>query len=83
MDYGNEYIEKLSVAKDKARNYLLVIDSSIEERVPLRDEFDISDEGKELNSLKNIRRNDKTPITNLSEDISDRDFRVDKLSNKR
>ena len=83
MDYGNEYIEKLSVAKDKARNYLLVIDSSIEERVPLRDEFDISDEGKELNSLKNIRRNDKTPLTNLSEDISDRDFRVDKLSNKR
>ena len=26
LDYGNEYIEKLSVAKDKARNSLLVID---------------------------------------------------------
>ena len=60
-----------------------MIDSSVKERVPLRDEFDIFDEGKELNSLKNIRRNDKTPITNLSEDISDRDFRVDELNNKR
>ena len=60
-----------------------MIDSSVKERVPLRDEFDIFDEGKELNSLKNIRRNDKTPITNLSEDSLDRDFRVDGLSNKR
>ena len=59
LDYGNEYIEKLTILEDKARNSLLVIDSSIEEKVLLRDEFDVSDEGKELNSLKTNRRNDK------------------------
>ena len=59
LDYGNEYIEKFSVTEDKACNSLLVIGSSIEEKVHLRDEFDISDEVNELNSLKNIRRIDK------------------------
>ena len=54
LDYGNENIEKLSVDEDKARNSLLLIDSAIDEKVNLRDEFDVFDEGKELNSLKNI-----------------------------
>ena len=67
----------------KARNSLLVIDSSIEEKFPLRDEFDVSDEGKELQTLKNIRRNDKTPITHMSVDILNRDFGIEELSNKR
>ena len=83
LDYGNENIEKLLVDEDKARNYLLLIDSSINEKVNLRDEFDVSDEGKELSSLKNVRRNDRTPITNMSDAIVNRDFRIGKLSNKR
>ena len=60
-----------------------MIDSSIDEKVNLRDEFDVSDEGKELSSLKNVRRNDRTPITNISDDIVNRDFRIEELSNKR
>ena len=36
----------------------MAIDSSIRENVKLREEFDISDEGKELNSIKTTRRKD-------------------------
>ena len=54
LDYGNKNIEKLSVDKDKARNSLLMIDSSIDEKVNLRDEFDVSGEGKELSSIKKL-----------------------------
>ena len=39
-----------------SRNYLLVIDSSINENVKLREAFDISEEVKELYSLKRIRK---------------------------
>ena len=60
----------------------MLIDSAIDEKVNLRDEFEISDEGKELISLKKFRRNDITPITHMSEDILNRDFRIEKLSNK-
>ena len=52
-------------------------------KVNLRDEFDVSDEGKELSSLKSNRRNDRTPITNISDDIVNSDFRIEELSNKR
>ena len=58
LDYGNEYIEKLLVDEYKARNSLLLIDSSINDKINLSEEFDVSNEGKELNSLKNIRKND-------------------------
>ena len=61
----------------------MLIDSAIDEKVDFRDEFDVSDEGKELNSLKNIKRTDRTPITHMSEDILNRDFRIEELSNKR
>ena len=61
----------------------MLIDSAIDEKVNLRDEFDISDEGKELISLKKIRRNDITPITHMSEDILNLDFRIEELSNKK
>ena len=54
LDYGNENIESLSVDEDKARNSLLMIDSYIEEMINLRDEFDVSNEGKELSSLKKV-----------------------------
>ena len=60
-----------------------MIDSSIEEMINLRDEFDVSNEGKELNSLKNIRRNNRTPITHMSEDNLNHDFRIEELCNKR
>ena len=52
VEYGNEYIEKLSVKEDMARNYLLMVHSSINEKVKLGEEFDISEEGTELHSLK-------------------------------
>ena len=75
--------KKFSIDEDNAHNFLLMIDSSIDKKVNLRDEFDVSDEGKELSSLKNIRRNDRTSITNISDDIVNRDFRIEELSNKR
>ena len=53
-----------------------MIDSSIDEKINDRNEFDISDEGKELSTLKNNRRNDKTSIINISDDIINRDFRI-------
>ena len=73
----------LSVDEDKDRNSLLLIDSAIDENVHLRDKFDVSDKGKELSSLKNVRRNDRTRITNISDDIVNRDNRIEELSNKR
>ena len=60
-----------------------MIDSSIDEKINLRDEFDVFDEGKELSTLKDYRRNDRTPITNISDDIINRDFRIEELSNSR
>ena len=60
-----------------------MIDSSIDEKIYYRDEFDISDEGKELRTLKNNRRNDRTSIINISDDIVNRDFRIEELSNRR
>ena len=83
LDYGNENFEIHSVDEDKARNFLLMIDSSIDENIKHRKEFDISDEAKELSTLKNNRRNDRTSIINISDDIINRDFRIEELSNKR
>ena len=83
LEYGNENSEKLSVDEDKARNSLFLIDSAIDEKVNLSDEFNVSYEGKELSSLKNIRRNNQTLITHISEDILNRGFRITEMSNKR
>ena len=82
-DYGNKNIEMLSVDEDKARNSLLMIDFFIEEKINLRDKFDVSNKEKELSSLKNNRRNDRTLIINISDDIINRDFRTEELINKR
>ena len=60
-----------------------MIDSSIDEKINYINKFDISDEGKELSTLKNNRRNDRTSIVNISDDIINRDFRIEELSNKR
>ena len=83
LDYGNEYIKKLSADKNKARNSLLLIDSSINEKINLRDEFDVSDDRKELHSPKNIRRNDQTSITNMTNVILNSNYRIDELNKKR
>ena len=52
LDYGNEYIENLLVKEDMARNTLMVIDSFVDEKVKLREEFDISEEGKKCIASK-------------------------------
>ena len=62
FDYGNKYIENISTKEQVARNSLSVIDAYINENILLRQEFDISEDGKWLNSPKNSRRNDSTLI---------------------
>ena len=58
-----------------ARNSLLAINPSIRKKVELREDFDISDEGKELHSLMTIKRRDMNPITQMSDDIFNRDLK--------
>ena len=41
LDYGNEYIENILVDECIARNSLFLIDSSINEKINLRKEFDV------------------------------------------
>ena len=60
-----------------------MIGSSINEKTNLREEFDVSDEEKELNSLINIRRNDQTLLTHMLDRILNRDFKIDELNKKR
>ena len=61
----------------------MFIDASIHKKANLREEFDTSDDGKELHSIKTIRRKDKTPITQMLDDIYNRDLKIDELNNKR
>ena len=77
LDYGNEYIEKLSSKEIIARNLLSVIDASIDEKITLRQDFDISDNGKRLTYLKTARRNDTTSIFNIAEIIDNRIIEID------
>ena len=62
LDYGNEYIEKISLKEIITRNSLSVIDASIDEKIALRQDFDISEDGKRLTYLKTARINDTTSI---------------------
>ena len=55
----------------------------IHKKVNLRETLDILEEGKELHGHKTIRINDKTPITQMSYDIFNRDFKIDELIKKR
>ena len=48
------------------RNALSLIDASINKDVILRQNFDISEDGKILNNLKNSRRNEPTLISNAT-----------------
>ena len=52
-------------------------DSSIDENVKLIEDFDISEEGKELHSLKSVRRRDMTSITSMTDEIFHRAFKID------
>ena len=61
----------------------MLIDSSVNEKINLREEFDVSDEGNEPHSFKNIRRNYQTSITHMTDEILNRDFRIDDLNKKR
>ena len=48
------------------RNYLMVIDSSIYEKVKSRESFDSLEERKGLHSLKSTKRRDMTLINQIS-----------------
>ena len=80
---GNEYIENISTQQQVTRNSLSGIDASISEKYILRQDLDISDDGKRLNSHQNSRRNDSTLIINALESINDRESEIDELSRKR
>ena len=60
-----------------------VIDASINKNVLLRQEFDLSEDGKRLTSLKTTRRNDITLIGNIIESIDNIEFEIDELSKKK
>ena len=65
-DYGKECIKKLPTKEQVARNSLSFIDGSINKKVILRQDFDISEEEKILSSLKNARRNYTILIVNAT-----------------
>ena len=65
-DYVNKLIENLTTNEQVARDSLSLIVISINKRLILRQEFDISEEGKRLTSLKNTRRNYTTLIINAT-----------------
>ena len=60
-----------------------MIDSSLEERVKLREELDILEESEELYSIKSLRRRDPTPITTMIDEIVHRDLKIVELNKKR
>ena len=46
LDYGNEYVENVVIIEQVTRNSLSAIDASINEKTILRQDFDISEDGK-------------------------------------
>ena len=83
FDYVNKYNENGSTKYQGTRNFLSVIDASINENIILREYFDISEDGKRSNSLKYSRRNSSTLIINATESINDREIEIDEFSRKR
>ena len=82
LDYGQELIDNLTSKETIARNSLSVIDASINENIILRHNFDKSEDGKKLTSLKNTRRNDTTLIINSTESTNNREMEIDEVSKK-
>ena len=75
-------IEKLTSNEQVARNSLSLIDGSINKKVILRQDFDISEEEKK-NSLKNARRNYTILIINATESTNDREIEIYESIRKR
>ena len=75
-------IENITSKEQVARNSLTVIDTSIKEKSILKQDFNISEEGKWLNSRKNSRRNDCILIINVIESITDREIEIDNWTRK-
>ena len=46
LDYRNEYMENILTAEQVIRNSLSVTDNFINEKIILRQDFDISEDGK-------------------------------------
>ena len=57
LDYGKEYIEKILMKEEITYTSLNVINLSIKEQIKLRENFDLSEDGKLLHRLNNLRRN--------------------------
>ena len=53
LDHGNDYIENITTKEQVACNSLTVID--VKEKIILRQDFDIFEDGKRLNSLQNSK----------------------------
>ena len=83
LSYGTEYMKKISRQEQVERNYLSVVDASINENIILRQDFDLSENNKRLNSLKISRKNYCTLIINATGWTNDRKVEIDKLSRKR
>ena len=66
LDYGNEHVDKNSNEEEITRNYLSLTDSFIDEKIQEKQQFKLSNEGKMLRYFKNIRRRDKTTISDIS-----------------
>ena len=64
LDYGNEFIKNISTKEQVASVSLSLINTSINLRIILRQDFDISEDEKRLNNHKNSTRNDSTLIIN-------------------
>ena len=52
LDYRNEFIETLTSKEIIARNSLSVVEASINEKIILGHDFDTSEDGNQLTSLK-------------------------------
>ena len=59
-------------------NVLLVIDNFIREKFKLKEEFYNSEEGREIHSLKIIRRSDTIPIPIMTGNMFSCDLKIDK-----
>lgn len=49
-------------------------------KIKLRDYFDVSDEGKDLHSLKSTKINEMIPINNMQYEILQRKIIIDELN---
>eukprot|EP00592_Proboscia_alata_P026337 CAMPEP_0194450808 /NCGR_PEP_ID=MMETSP0176-20130528/130941_1 /TAXON_ID=216777 /ORGANISM="Proboscia alata, Strain PI-D3" /LENGTH=135 /DNA_ID=CAMNT_0039278151 /DNA_START=585 /DNA_END=992 /DNA_ORIENTATION=- len=65
LDYAADNIESISSEEQVTRNSYLTIDNSIAQFVTKRNDWDISNEGRQFNFFENSRRN---VLTSISDD---------------